>query len=125
MDSIVLQPTDSTPEVAFYKDGRMLLKGRSLPEDVVRFYAPLVDWISELNIEKITFDVKFEYLNTASTKQVFQIFQALELNTHIKSVEVNWFYEYDDLEMEDMGEVFEADLKKSKFQYVECMDIFG
>ena len=124
MNSLVIQKTDSTPEISFLKKGELKVFGRSLPEDVHKFYNPIIDWVKRLEVDKVKVDLKLEYLNTASSKKILNLLVALDNNEKINEIDVNWFYEFDDLEMEDLGEIYEEELSRIKFHLVEGVDIF-
>jgi len=124
MMDLVIQSTDSTPHVEFLKSGKLTLKGRSLPEDVHKFYAPLIDWVNQLEVDNLVVELKLEYLNTSSTKKLLNLLTAIDQNEKIQKIDVNWHYEFDDLEMEDLGTIYEEDMNRAKFQYIEEVDIF-
>ena len=124
MNSISIQKTDSTPEITFLVKGELTIEGRSLPEDVHKFYDPLIDWVKNIEIDKVKLDLKLEYLNTSSTKKLLNLLIALDQNEKVKEVDVNWFYEFDDLEMEDLGEIYQDELERIKLHLVEGVDIF-
>jgi len=124
MNNLSIQKTDSTPEIDFNVNGNMKITGRSLPEDVHKFYDPIIEWVRNLSTEKVKLELKLEYLNTSSTKKILNLLIALDENLEINNVEVNWYYEFDDLEMEDLGEIYEEDLNRAKFNYIEGIDIF-
>jgi len=69
MESILIEATHSTPAVNFSMDGRLMIEGRSLPEDVNKFYKPLIEWISKLVSESVKLDINLEYLNSASSSR--------------------------------------------------------
>jgi len=123
MNSLVIQQTDSTPEISFLNKGELTITGRSLPEDVHKFYDPLIEWVEKLDTEKVKVDLKLEYLNTSSTKKILNFLIALDENTCIKEIDVNWYFEFDDLEMEDLGGIYEEELKRIKFHFIEVVDI--
>lgn len=124
MTNLVIQSTDSTPEIEFLLNGKLTIKGRSLPEDVHKFYDPLIEWVKQLAAEKVVVELKLEYLNTSSTKKLMNLLMAIDLNDKIKTIDIRWHYEFDDLEMEDLGTIYEEDLPRAKFQYIEEVDIF-
>lgn len=124
MTNLVIQSTDSTPEIEFLLTGKLIIKGRSLPEDVHRFYDPLIDWVNQLVADRVVVEIKLEYLNTSSTKKLMHLLMAIDQNKLIKEIDVNWHYEFDDLEMEDLGTIYEEDMARAKFKYIEEVDIF-
>jgi len=124
MNSLVIQKTDSTPEITFLANGHLKIFGRSLPEDVHKFYDPIIDWVKNLKKDIVKVDLKLEYLNTSSTKKVLNLLLALEENKDILEVKVNWYYEFDDLEMEELGGIYNDELERIKLSFVEGVDIF-
>ena len=64
----------------------MLIEGRSLPENVMNFYGPLIDWASKLTSQSVLLDINMEYLNSASTKKMLEFLKILDANNHIKDV---------------------------------------
>ena len=124
MQNLFIEKTETTPLIDFHTNGKLLIKGRSLPEDVHKFYEPVFYWVKELESEAVIFDVKMEYINTSSTKKILNLLIELENNPNVKSIEINWFYEFDDLDMLDLGELYEGNLERSKFQLIEAVDIF-
>jgi len=66
MESIDIHATSSTPSVYYGMDGKLKIKGRSLPEDVTAFYNPLVDWAGKLAVHSLSADVELVYMSSAS-----------------------------------------------------------
>ena len=119
MKNINLEPTTSTPAVRFVSDGRLLIEGRSLPEDVNKFYNPLIAWVKHLTTEVVKIDLNLEYLNSASSKKVLELLRVLEDNEAIKELIINWHYEADDEDALESGQIFEDFLIKAEFRYHE------
>ena len=124
MNNLSIQRTDSTPEIDFMASGELKIIGRSLPEDVHKFYDPIIEWVKNLESKKVKLDLKLEYLNTSSTKKLLNLLVAIDENQKIGTVDINWHFEYDDLEMEDLGGIYAEELSRSKFNYIEGIDIF-
>jgi hypothetical protein len=124
MKNLTIEPTSSTPAVEFKTDGRMLIEGRSLPEDVNKFYIPLTDWALKLTAEVVKLDINLEYLNSASTKKMLEFLKVLDANSHIKTFIVNWHYESDDEDTLENGQIFEELLRKAQFRYVEYAEAY-
>ena len=70
MNSLVIRKTDSTPEISFLQKGELTITGRSLPEDVHKFYDPLIDWVKKYEGDKVKVELKLEYLNTIKIDQM-------------------------------------------------------
>jgi hypothetical protein len=117
MNTITIAATEDTPEVNFNElDSSLKISGRSMPEDAISFYTPIIQWIEErhgsgFSLKQI--DFHFEFLSTSSTKQVMKVFQLInELNT-TKEIKVNWLYDEHDKNMKRTGELL---LKLVQFQ---------
>ncbi len=100
-------------------DGRLLLEGRSLPENVTKFYNPLVEWVAMLKVEVVKIDINLEYLNSASSKKLLELLKVLDANNNIKELIMNWHYESDDEDALESGQIFEELLRKAEFRYHE------
>jgi hypothetical protein len=87
--------------------GRIFIMGRSIPENPGEFYRPVYYWISEYSkshIEKSRIDLGFEYINTSSTKWIFNILKELsEMPDVAENVKVTWYYEQGDEDMCELG----------------------
>ena len=72
MAAILLEGSPKTPTVSFDDNtGLLELKGRSIPENSIEFYKPLIDWIDRYARDpkpKTTLHVQLEYFNTSSSK---------------------------------------------------------
>lgn len=107
MNNLVLEETQDTPKVIFNASERIFeLSGRSLPEDCIEFFTPLLNWIREYakapHPETI-FVFKLEYFNTASSKLILDMLQTLK---GIPGVKIVWYYYEDDEEISDAGREF-------------------
>ena len=123
MDIIKIQGTDDTPKVILdaSKESYMEISGRSLPEDVVAFYDPILEWLDEYTenpLEKTVFNFKLEYFNTASSKLLLDILLKLEqMYEDEHEVLVRWHFPDDDEDMEEAGEEY-ADIVEVPFEQV-------
>lgn len=117
MDSIILDGTAKTPTVKFdAQAGLIEIKGRSIPENSIEFYKPLVDWLdkyAEIPQKETEVNIQLEYFNTSSSKCILDVFKKLE-NVSKKGqygVTINWYYEEDDEDMLEAGEDYQSILK--------------
>jgi len=114
--------TDDTPSVILDKENQeLMISGRSLPEDVVSFYDPILVWLDEYAEdpnEKTVFDFKLEYFNTASSKLLLDVLLKLEdMADDGQDVLVRWHYPDDDEDMEEAGEEY-ADIVEVPFEMI-------
>ena len=113
MEPISIEGTTKTPTVKFDAGtGKIEIKGRSIPENSIEFYKPLVDWLEEYAkgpLDKTSVNVQLEYFNTSSSKILLRIFKTLEkVQLKNKQIEINWHFEEDDLDMKECGQDFSA-----------------
>lgn len=110
MDNLHLAGSNKTPEISFDSTtGILSISGRSIPENSIEFYKPMLTWMEEYSSSKpdhTTLQIKLEYFNTSSSKCLLDIFKKLE--TIGGKCTVEWFYEQDDEDMLEAGEDYEA-----------------
>ncbi|MBN1598426.1 MAG: DUF1987 domain-containing protein [Bacteroidales bacterium] len=123
MESIVYSQLSSLPEVNFSPDGKMLIKGRSIPEDASEFYSPLIQFVDELQVESAVLDIDLEYFNTASSKKILDLLRHLDANNGIKNILVNWHFEEGDDDSVETAEIYEESLLRIDFRYHEYAEV--
>lgn len=126
MDPIVIEGTPKTPSVNFNaQKGTIEIRGRSIPENSIEFYKPMVDWLdhySAVPAPKTVVNIHLEYFNTSSSKCILDLFKKLELIHKVKNaVVVNWYYEEDDEDMLEAGEDYES-IIRIPFKLIEVED---
>ncbi len=116
-NNLFLEETQDTPKIILDQtNGIFEISGRSLPENAVNFYAPVLQWMEQyLNTpnHSTNFEFKLDYLNSASTKKIFEIISVLEkLRKKNYIVTISWFHCKDDeliknrgLEIKEMVEI--------------------
>ncbi len=113
MENLVIEGSPKTPTIKFNpEEGKLLIQGRSIPENSIDFYKPLVDILEEYagNVKPATrVDIVLEYFNTSSSKCILDVFKKLEkINEAGGGVAINWHYEEDDEDMLEAGEDYQA-----------------
>ncbi|MCR5454807.1 MAG: DUF1987 domain-containing protein [Bacteroidales bacterium] len=117
MDSINIEGTPKTPTISFDANtGVIEIKGRSIPENSIEFYKPLVDWLdkfADVAQGTVSVNIQLEYFNTSSSKCILDVFKKLEnlQNKNRAEVVINWYYEEDDEDMLEAGEDYQSILK--------------
>jgi len=113
MESLNIEGSAKTPTIKFEPaTGKLLIRGRSIPENSIEFYKPLVDKLEEYagSPQSTTnVDIQLEYFNTSSSKCILDVFKKLEaINAGSSEVVINWHYEEDDEDMLEAGEDYQA-----------------
>ncbi len=122
MEALRLDPTDDCPSVLLDKDNNTFkISGKSLPENVIFFYQPLIDWLEEYKTapnEKTIFDFKLMYFNTASSKLILDILMILEeIKEEGHDILIRWHSLSNDEDMQEAGEEY-ADMVEVDFEYL-------
>ena len=111
MEKVHIEKTPNTPEVLFdHVSGICELSGRSIPEDSLDFYEPLMAWAEAYVLDPkdhTNLSVKLEYFNTSSSKcllDLLDIFAKIE-DTE-KQIDINWYYKGYDEDILETGRDF-------------------
>jgi hypothetical protein len=113
METIIREGSPKTPYIMMDGEkGVIEIKGRSIPENSVEFYKPLIDWLENFTAfggKQTNVNVQLEYFNTSSSKCLLDIFKKLEMMYRKgTSVQINWYYEEDDEDMYEAGEDYQS-----------------
>jgi hypothetical protein len=126
MEPLLIEGTPKTPSIRFESEqGLIEIKGRSIPENSIEFYKPLVDWLEKYGegpaaLTKV--NIQLEYFNTSSSKCILDVFKKLESIHKAKhEVIINWYYEEDDEDMLEAGEDYES-IIRVPFKMIEIVD---
>jgi len=128
MDSINIKGSLHTPSVDFNAEtGELEMCGRSIPEETLNFFNPLINWVKDYSQEPqpiTTLNLKIEYLNSGSHTSLLVILKKLEeLHNSDKGVKVTviWYYEEDDEYMLEAGEEY-AEMLDVPFKYISVVE---
>jgi len=113
---LVIKETNKTPRVVIDPtDGVIEIKGKSIPEDGSIFFNPILRELDRFGLNmpgNTRVNVQLEYFNTNSSKYIYQIFKKLEaMHRQDKPVQINWYYEQDDWDLQEAGEDYQSILK--------------
>lgn len=117
--------TITTPKVLLDANAGMIrIEGRSIPENVMDFYQPILNWIDEYvkNPQDMTeVHLQLEYFNTSSSKRLFDLMRKIEAITDNapKKAVINWYYEEDDEDIYFAGSDYKVLIKKVDFNLIE------
>jgi hypothetical protein len=115
MENLDIQPTGNTPHISFNADaGKLLIKGRSIPEDPGEFYERVLRWLEgyfgETTLET-ELEFQIEYANSGSSKYILEILKNVQHHASKgNKINVIWCYEEDDESIEELGELYMSSL---------------
>lgn len=118
MNNLKLEPTQYTPAISFEPDkGKFEISGISLPENVLDFYTPVLNWLEEYEKSLVTettnqttilqFSFRLCYYNSGSVRFLISVLQIIKRISNHTKVRVEWFYEKDDIHLYDNGKELE------------------
>ncbi len=122
MESLHIKGTEDSPEI-FLDPGtkQFVISGKSLPEDVSSFYAPVLTWLEGYTSEALDstlIDIRLSYFNTASSKLLLDIFLVLEeIRKQGKEVVIRWHYPEYDEDLKDAGIEY-SEMVELDFEYI-------
>ncbi len=109
MNELNIPATEKTLGIHCSK-GILEFKGCSILSNPDIFFSPLFDWLKEYinDPEKETIiNCHFEYIDSASFKNVFKLFKELEDINVDHTVIINWHYDNNDPEILELGELLD------------------
>lgn len=127
MKNFYIQATEESPEIIFDLEKNIFsIKGKSVVSDAESFYAPVLDWLTqvpgELN-EKITFEFDLEYFNISSSKRIlFILYKLNKLREAGEDIHVVWCFSTEDDEMKEVGEDY-AVMVNIPFEFVSKTEV--
>jgi hypothetical protein len=125
MESLLIEGTAKTPSIKFDPiSGVIEIKGRSIPENSIEFYKPMVEWLeryAKTPKPQTKVNIQLEYFNTSSSKCILDVFKKLEeIHKSNHQVVINWYYEEDDEDMLEAGEDYES-IIRVPFKMIEIV----
>ena len=113
-----IEATAKTPQIVIDdKSSLMKISGKLIPENPKDFFTDFSKNVEDLYLvsNKMVLEFSFDYFNTSAAKYLSDFFKQLKIK---ENVTVKWFYEADDEDMFESGELF-AEMAKLKFELIE------
>lgn len=108
MESLVIEKTEQSPEIVFHGSGDLLIKGISTTTNVIAFYEPMMNWLTNfkhLKPKRINLIFELYYLNTSSSLAMVDFLKMLRsFKEEGSDLNIVWKYEEDDEDILDLGE---------------------
>jgi hypothetical protein len=118
MDTYYQKGNRYEPEIKLEPTGLMSFKGISMPENTIKTYLKVIEWLNEYKISpaattELIFDLN--YLNTASSKMIHEILRIIdEISKRGFKASIVWIYHSEDSDILEIGEEFK-DFVQSDF----------
>ncbi len=122
MENLFIKGTRRTPEINFRLNGLLTIKGMSIPENVIDFYKPAIDWIEKakkIEPEQIHLTVDLDYLNTSTSSHLLKLFRkVVEVPENKDKVKIIWKYDPEEEDILEQGKIYE-NILKHPFEFVK------
>jgi hypothetical protein len=131
MEKLIFEPTANSPRIVLDPENRNFeFSGESRPENVRKFYLPILEWLEAYTAEQdklrddertsgLLCQFNFEYFNSTSAKYILDIFKSLNAISALGiGLEIKWLYEEDDEDMLEVGQEMSR-MSKLSFEYIK------
>ena len=109
-----IKETKTTPAITI-ETGKIMIKGRSIPEDSAGFYNPVLE-VCEQYVSAppahTDIDIHLDYVNSGSKKYLTNMLSIIE-RSYLQGVsyEITWHYDEDDEAILDLGNDLKSIMK--------------
>lgn len=124
LTNLLITETKSSPKVKLDTTGELLLEGKSMPDNGIIFFKPILDWVQSYTSEKspkTVLTLNLDYINTISHKIIIDIIRIFdEYQKKGNHFELNWHYDLDDLDLSyDLEGVPEEEYEGKKIELLK------
>ncbi len=118
MLSLEIKEDKKTPYVKMTNE-LLILKGRSHPENSLKFYKPMMDFLNEITnfFDNYEVNIDLEYINTSSIKSLLYLLNKISEMT-VNKVKINWLIDKDDDGIIDISELIINSIKNVEFNKI-------
>ena len=131
MEKLIIEATGNSPRIVLDPESKNFeFSGESRPENVRKFYLPILEWLETYTKEQeklkdgertsgLECQFNFEYFNSTSAKYILDIFKSLNaINALGIGLDIKWLYEEDDEDMLEVGQEMSR-MSKLSFEYIK------
>ncbi len=125
MENIKIDETKVSPSIDLnYSTGIFEISGKSMPENIIAFYKPVIEWFqqyADAPIPNAVLKLKLSYFNTSSSKAIFEIVKILDkinIEKELNQVIELYYMSYDD-DVKELGEYYQDLLKSNCIKLIE------
>jgi hypothetical protein len=114
MTNLLIKETKYTPEISMNVDGKIIIKGKSYPENSFEFYRPIMKWLkdylsSEQLATQVVVNFEIDYFNSSSSSIFFDFLELLNEYNDKTDIIINWYYKEGNENLQEAGEDFIED----------------
>lgn len=114
MNELKIESKKDTLEI-ICTSGKIDISGNSILPNAITFFKPVFEWATKYveNPAKLTeVTLKIEYIDTSSVQALFDLLKLLkDIPNYESRLVVNWYFEFDDPELLEVGEIIDGRLK--------------
>jgi len=123
MNPLILEKQPNTLKIVLDKEKKeFIFEGRSLPENTVKFFEPVMAWIKEYKespLDETEVHMNFIYFNTSSAKLLLEVLREFDgVHKSGSSVKIVWHYMVEDYDIQEAGEEYST-MVSMPFDYIE------
>ena len=131
MEKLIIEATGNSPRIVLDPESKNFeFSGESRPENVRKFYLPILEWLETYTKEQeklkdgertseLECQFNFEYFNSTSAKYILDIFKSLNAISALGiGLDIKWLYEEDDEDMLEVGQEMSR-MSKLSFEYIK------
>ena len=114
---------NTLPKIVYEEmDGTISISGRSISTDANKYFLNFLKYLDDCLQKKpmnLKIDVDLEYFNTITARELINFFNIVKkVKKEDFEITINWYADYDDEDMLDAGEDFQA-VTKLKFNIIK------
>ncbi len=128
MKALKIEEELDTPKIHLNPETNIyLMSGKSLPENAIDFYSPIIKWLEQFCEEvqdteqTYIFDIRLDYFNSASSRQIVKCLQIITNSKIRDRVQIVWRYDEGDFSSLHDGQLF-SKIVGVDFEFVEEQD---
>ena len=107
---LLYDKTDSSPFILLDINKEILeITGRAYSDTSTKIINNLADKIKELKPNKLNVTIKIDYVNSSSTKALYNLFDSIQNNVDV--CEIHWITYVDDVDSIELGNMFKDAFK--------------
>jgi len=116
--NLFLEGSKIFPEVDFNASGDLKITGRIISDHLCEYFLPAFKWIEECACKMVYFEIDLDYLNSNGMFLLLELLRCLENREEIEMISVMWYYEDEDEEHFELGEIIREKLNRTQFNYL-------